>query len=110
MCWKFGGRFQKPGGGCEVHPAAVRLITQASKATWEEETRNMGGPHPLCGHSCFSMLGWMGVQTAFLPRCSREPWLLLDKPGQICSLLARVIYSGKTILIFKMDLLFASFI
>lgn len=64
-CWKFGGRFQA-GGGCEMHPAAVRLITQASRATWEEETRNVGGPHPLCGHSCFSTLGWMSVQTSLL--------------------------------------------
>lgn len=109
---KLGGRFQTAGGGCEAHPAAVRLITQASRATWEEETRNAGGLHLLCGHSCLSLseIGWLGVHTASLPQCSGEPWLLLDKPGQICSILARVIYSGKTILIFKMDLLFSSFI
>lgn len=83
----------------------------AIRAAWEEEAHTAGRPSFPSAHSCCSLLGGLGqlgVQATSLP-VFLEAWLLLNKPGQICSTLARAIYSGKTIPIFKMYLLFRLF-
>lgn len=96
---------------CAVHPPAVRQ----TRAQDPGNQSSMGGGSPdrreaflpLCP-LLLGGLGRLGVQATSLPMFL-EAWLPLNKPGQICSTLARAIYSGKTILIFKMYLLFASF-
>lgn len=93
-----------------LFPKQERRIP-AIRAAWEEEAQTAGRPSFPCAHSCCSLLGGpgqLGVQATSLPMFL-EAWLLLNKPGQICSTLARAIYSGKTVPIFKMYLLFASF-
>lgn len=105
MCWKLGRRFQKPGCGRAVHPPAAGSGNQSSTGGGSPDHREAF--LPLCP-LLLGGLGRQGVQATSLP-VFLEAWLLLNKPGQICSPLARAIYSGKTILIFKTYLLFASF-
>lgn len=73
-CRKFGGRLQTPGGGCEMRPAAVRVIAQACRGTREEETRNVGGPRPPGGNPASPR--WDGSVCGLPP--SRE---VLESPG-----------------------------